>query len=307
MKIVNQPHDKFFRATFGKTEVATNFLETYLPEDLLKVIDMNTLEAQKESFLDEELKERFADLLFMVNINDQDGYIYMLFEHKSYKDRKVIFQVMRYMIDIWESKIGNSLDEELPIILPLVVYHDKGKWTIKKTLGDMITNYDKLPENLKKYIPNFEYLVFDLSEYDKEETKLMTETMIVVKALSSARHATREEAMEIIIEAIKFIKQSNKKDEITYYVSACIRYILGVRDDITPEDMEREISKISIEGGELIMSVAEKMRQEEVRRERRRMAKNLLMMNDPVAKIAMVTGLKEKEIEELKKEMKKNE
>ena len=278
---------------------------------------MSTLETQNGTFLDEDLKEEFSDLLFKVSINNKDSYIYMLFEHKSYRDRMVIFQVMKYMINIWESKIqedkekrkeageASSGEIELPLILPLVIYHDKGEWTIKKTLGEMISNYEELPEDLKKYIPNFEYLLFDLSKHDKEETELLTESMIIIKALSRARHATREEAIEILEEAITLIKESKEKDEITYYVSACITYMLNVRDDITEKEMYEIAGKISIEGGELVMTVAEKLREEGILGEKRKLAKNLIVMGDPVAKIAMVTGLKEKEIEEIKKEMSK--
>lgn len=321
MDVLKQPHDKFFRATFGQLKVASDFLSAYLPNDLLNIIDMSTLEPQNGTFLDEDLKEEFSDLLFRVSINNKDGYIYLLFEHKAYRDRKVIFQVMKYMINIWESKIEddkekrkeagepNSGEIELPLILPLVIYHDKGEWAIKKTLGEMIPNYEKLPKDLKKYIPNFEYLLFDLSKYDKKETELITESMISIKALSRARHATREEAIEILEEAITLIKESKEKDEITYYVSACIIYMLNVRDDITEEEMYEIAGKISVEGGELVMTVAERMKQESLEKgreeERRKLAKNLLVMGDPVAKIAMVTGLEEKEIEEMKKEINK--
>ena len=317
MDLLKQPHDKFFRATFGQLKVASDFLSNYLPSDLLNIIDMSTLETQNGTFLDEDLKEEFSDLLFKVSINNKDSYIYMLFEHKSYRDRMVIFQVMKYMINIWESKIqedkekrkeageASSGEIELPLILPLVIYHDKGEWTIKKTLGEMISNYEELPEDLKKYIPNFEYLLFDLSKHDKEETELLTESMIIIKALSRARHATREEAIEILEEAITLIKESKEKDEITYYVSACITYMLNVRDDITEKEMYEIAGKISIEGGELVMTVAEKLREEGILGEKRKLAKNLIVMGDPVAKIAMVTGLKEKEIEEIKKEMSK--
>ena len=286
---------------------------------------MSTLEPQKESFLDEDLREEFSDLLFKVTMNSKDSYIYLLFEHKSYKDRMVIFQVLKYMVNIWESKIrvdkdkrkeageSNSGDIELPIILPLVVYHDKGEWTIKKTLGEMIPSYNELPDDLKKYIPNFEYLLFDLSKFPKEEIKLQSESMISIKALTRARHASREEAIEILEEAITLIKESKEKDEITYYVSACITYMLNVRDDITEKEMYEIAGKISVEGGELVMTVAEKMKKESMEKgiiegelkKAKQMAKNLLVMGDPVAKIAMVTGLEEKEIEEMKKEIDK--
>ena len=134
---LNQPHDKYFKATFGKVSFASDFLQSYLPKDLLNIIDMDTLEPQKDSYLDEQLKEQFTDLLFKTNINDKEGYVYFLFEHKSYKDRMVIFQVLKYMIRIWETKIRednekrketeSSVNEnmEIPIIIPLVVYHNE--------------------------------------------------------------------------------------------------------------------------------------------------------------------------------------
>ncbi len=56
MDVLKQPHDKFFRSTFGQVKVASNFLSNYLPKDLVNIIDMSTLEPQKESFLDEGLR-----------------------------------------------------------------------------------------------------------------------------------------------------------------------------------------------------------------------------------------------------------
>jgi predicted transposase YdaD len=52
MKIQN-PHDRFFKETFGKVEVAKDFLNNYLPENIIKVIDVDTLEPQKDSFVNE--------------------------------------------------------------------------------------------------------------------------------------------------------------------------------------------------------------------------------------------------------------
>lgn len=323
MDVLKQPHDKFFRSTFGNVEVASDFLVNYLPTELISMIDIDTLEPQKESFLDEKLKEEFSDLLFRVMINDKEGYIYFLFEHKSYKDRMVIFQVLKYMVSIWESRIqedknrrrtdrkANSGEIELPIILPLVVYHDEDKWNIKRTLGEMIPKYKELPDNLKKYIPDFEYLLFDLSDFNKAEVKLQSETMISMKALSRARHASREEAIEILIEAIELINRTEKKDQITYYVSACIRYMLSVREDISEKEMVKIAEKISIEGGELVMSVAERLRQEGIEEGKqegiqegiRMTAKTMIIEGEPIDKIIRFTRLTIEQIEEVKEEM----
>lgn len=326
MDILNQPHDKYFRAIFGEVSFATDFLNNYLPRDVLDIIDLDTLEPQKESYLDKKLREQFTDLLFRVNINNKEGYVYFLFEHKSYKDRMVIFQVLKYMVEIWESKIkedkkkrkevglSDTGEIEIPVILPLVVYHDKGSWNIKRTLGEMISSYDDIPDNLKKYIPNFEYLLFDLSQWQKEDIKLQSENMIAIKALSKSRHASREEAIEILIEAIELINRTEEKDIVTYYVSECIKYMLSIRDDISEKEMEKIAEKISIEGGELVMSVAERLRKEGEERgiqrgmqqEKRKSAKIGIIKGYSTEIIMDMTGLTEKQIEEVRKEMLEN-
>ncbi|ABI67501.1 Rpn family recombination-promoting nuclease/putative transposase [Syntrophomonas wolfei] len=124
MKIQN-PHDRFFKETLGKVEVAKDFLNNYLPGNIIKVIDVDTLEPQKDSFINKELQEGFSDLLFKANINNREGYIYFLFEHKSYTRKDIAFQLLRYMMEIWETKSKKEKADELPVIIPLVVYHGK--------------------------------------------------------------------------------------------------------------------------------------------------------------------------------------
>ncbi|MDK2943087.1 MAG: hypothetical protein PWP56_2600 [Acetobacterium sp.] len=45
-------------------EVARDFIENYLPESILKIIDLETLELQKDCFINEELQEVFSNMLF---------------------------------------------------------------------------------------------------------------------------------------------------------------------------------------------------------------------------------------------------
>ena len=110
MNIIKQAHDKLFKETFGTIEIAKDFINGYLPDSLLEIVDMNTLQPQKDSFINKELEEVFSALLFNVSIDGREGHIYFLFEHKSYKDKMVIFQLLRYMIEIWESKIIKEND-----------------------------------------------------------------------------------------------------------------------------------------------------------------------------------------------------
>jgi len=58
MKIQN-PHDKYFKETFGKSDVAKDFIKNYLPQEIRDIVNINTLEPQKDSFVNEELQEGF--------------------------------------------------------------------------------------------------------------------------------------------------------------------------------------------------------------------------------------------------------
>ena len=48
MEPLNQPHDKYFRATFGKVSFASDFLKSYLPKDLLNIVGTNNRANNKD-------------------------------------------------------------------------------------------------------------------------------------------------------------------------------------------------------------------------------------------------------------------
>jgi hypothetical protein len=43
---IQNPHDKFFKEVFGKVEVARDFFTNYLPQSILNIIDLKTIELQ---------------------------------------------------------------------------------------------------------------------------------------------------------------------------------------------------------------------------------------------------------------------
>ena len=271
---LNQPHDKYFRSTFGEIDFAKDFLANYLPEELVEMIDMNTLASQPTSYISKELKEQFTDLLFRVDVNKKEAYVYFLFEHKSYRDRMVIFQVLKYMIAVWEAKIQGDLDKrrndkiidngdiEIPLVIPLVVYHDKYRWNVKRTLGEMIPNYGDLPDSIKKYVPDFEYMLSDLSSKEDDRVALAEDHAIVIRTLNQARYASKDEILDIFTEAITVFTNNKDEDMVDYYIIESMTYILTVRDDISTEELFELAGQISEKGGELVMTAAEKLKKE---------------------------------------------
>ena len=102
---ITNPHDHFFKATFSRRETALDFVQGYLPPEVVQVLDLTAFEISKDSFIDSKLKEHFSDILYKVGLqNGGEAYIYLLFEHKSYPDDYVAFQLLRYMVRIWEQQ-----------------------------------------------------------------------------------------------------------------------------------------------------------------------------------------------------------
>ena len=197
MKVPN-PHDKFFKLTFSNMAVAGDFLDNYLPQSIVDIIDLDTLEPQKDSFINKELQESFSDLLFRVNINNREGYLYFLFEHKSYASPDVAFQLLRYMVEIWNTKVKNTT--QLPVIIPLVIYHGKDGWNIKHTLGEMILGYNELPKDIQALVPNYKYLLYDLSVYTDEQIKGAVINKI---AMTMMRDIPRKDIIQILEYVLK--------------------------------------------------------------------------------------------------------
>ena len=57
IEVIN-PHDKLFRKTYGTKENARSFLINYLPGQVLKLVDLSTLEISKDSFIEKDIWRR---------------------------------------------------------------------------------------------------------------------------------------------------------------------------------------------------------------------------------------------------------
>jgi predicted transposase YdaD len=197
------PHDAFFRYAFSDPHRARDLIRNALPPALLDRLDSSSLVIEKKSFIDEALADRAADLLMQVRFRGaeptaggtpakQEGprvseprhaggeesahlYLYLLFEHKSYSDPDTLFQLLRYMVRIWEhhrrkSNVGAGSGERekgapaetgtyrLPPIIPVVLFHGETPWRGPRSFAEMVGG----GAELTPYIPNFAPVIFDL-------------------------------------------------------------------------------------------------------------------------------------------------
>ena len=268
MKLQN-PHDKFFKATLGNTSTARDFLTNYLPPNIMAIIDLDTLESQKDSFINEELRESFSDLLFKATINKEEGYLYFLFEHKSYPSRDIAFQLLKYMLEIWNTKTDKQNPHQLAVIIPLVIYHGKEDWNIKTNFRGMIHNYEKLPADMQVFIPDYKYLLYDISGFSDEEIKgaVITRTMMLIMRDIYVKDPTT--FLETFDKVTRLIGELEDKETGLEYFRTLLRYVYSAKSDLTQDDHNIMIKRVKTtypEGSEEAMTLAELFREEGMKR-----------------------------------------
>jgi|SRR5690554_5239432 len=259
MDIIKNPHDKFFKETLSKINVAQDFLLNYLPDEILQIIDIEELEIVKDSFIDKKMQERFSDLLYKVKINNRPGYIYTLFEHKSYPYHLISFQLLKYMISIWDLLIKQDKTEkpqELPLIIPLVFYQGKERWSPGQKFLDML---GEIPEELKIYFPDFKYILYDLSRYSSEELK----GKALLRIFLELTNCIYDEDFKIrLIEILNLFRELSDQKTGMEYFETVIRYIINTREDLKMIELKDMVEQTLPERSGLIMTLADRLKEE---------------------------------------------
>ena len=328
-KKIENPHDKFFKETFSHVEVTKSFLHHYLPSDVLEILNADTLKLEKDSFINEELEERFSDLLFSAHIDGRKGYIYFLFEHKSYLDKTLVFQLLIYMAEIWNEKMKKEKMDQVPLIIPLVIYHGFNRWNREHTLGGMISGYRDFSPGIRKFAPDYAYLVYHITNYTDEEIKGEARVRILFTLFRDVQNAKNiKELLEIIDKAITYLRELDNKQTGIEYFETCMRYIFSAAKNVTREDTNEIVKKVEKtypEGSEFVMTLADILREEGeergirkgekrgirkgekrgIRKGKELVVKNAIKEGMELRLIEKLTGLSRQEIENIAEEMEK--
>lgn len=314
---LSQPHDITFKKLFGEREIAKDVIEKNLPKEVLDELDMNSLEKLDGSFISEELKATFSDIIYRVKINNRDAYIALLLEHKSYIDKFAIFQIAGYILDVWR-KIIEDGKRELPVVIPLLVYHGKGNWNYEKDIREMIPDFHILPEYLKQMLPVLRHDFINIRKYNEEDIReYKPVTRMVLRSLKYI-FEDKDKLIEAFIISIDEIEPVVTEEELNKYVDIFLLYYSAVNKNLTEEDIIQKIQELGGKG-EKIMTILQEREQKGIqqgielgiqqgmkqgmKQGKIEMAKNLIREGIDIDTIIKTSKLSKEEIEEIKKEM----
>lgn len=240
---IRHPHDSFFKQIMTDKKNISDFIRNFLPEDISSKINYDTLQLPDREKTTKNYKKYHMDIIVEAEIDHTPSDIIILFEHKSYKDKFTLIQILSYCISVWENNLKNK--ESLKPVIPVVFYHGTGKHDLPLNFGD----YFDVPEDLKRYIVSFDYELFDTSAYDEDSIQRNCHDNLLLSAflLSMKNIFAGRQGLEKIFAGLSRLENTGREIIIGYILRSV---------DIELEELD-EIAK---KGGMLDMpSLAEKL------------------------------------------------
>jgi len=241
-----QPHDSFFKQIFSNPKRVKLLLDIFA-KDVAKSIH-SIMPVNTEKFSSKSQKF-MLDLLFSCKVKDQDAYIRVVLEHKSYLDKELPVQLSYYNSAIWEEAIKEK--DYYPPIINIVFYHGKGEWNIPTSLPVLED------QNLEKYVSKLNYILIDLNKVSDED--IISETyqdLCAQWAMLAMKHIFDSikgfiKVLELIADYIK----SHEHIEKSHCIFLTLDYIVSVKNN--PEEVENILKELT-GGDEKVMTLTEK-------------------------------------------------
>ena len=226
-KSIRLRHDQFMKYLMKDLSFTKAFLDFLLPDNFRRELNLSDLKDAKSSFVDEQLSEHFADAVFEVpytNFPDEMTNLVILFEHKSYKDEQLPYQLLRYLSNGYIHQIING-QAKMPIIT-VIFYHGKDKWDLQK----IRSGFSEVHTPHLSYVPEMNWIFINTNELDETALLQLTNTLVRSVLLTKKYSHNVPALIERIGTIIAPLQEINPSLRITIllYLSS----LVPVKDDI---------------------------------------------------------------------------
>lgn len=299
-KKINHIHDKTFRKILDDKKEFTIFINKIF--NLEEKLEEKDIEKYNRKFVSVDYTNQESDVIYKLKNKE----IFILVEHQTKIDKKMPIRILKYELEIIRSRMDENNRLEFPIIIPIVLYTGKQRWNAK-------INYPSYNSELARYrgLKKVEYNLIDIKDYTIEdlykENSILTKIMILEKS---------NKYIEIINNVDKIV---NKVYDSKLYTQTQKEMLLNILNNtminIVGNKKMKEY-KIKLEGGENMLALYEMIENERneiystgIKEGKvkgkiegiKAIAKKMLRMKFDKNTIMKATGIKEDELENLKK------
>ncbi len=252
---MNNPHDKLFKAAFSQPDVVASLIESLFPAALRQAIRLDSLVLKTNSYIDDELNEHFADLVYDCLLDDgMPVQIALLLEHKSYTVAHPHLQLMRYLLNRWQQDVEHG--QKLTPVIPVLIYHGTDTWQ-HLPFAASLSGMNAL---VKPFFPEFDYLLVNLTALSDEQIFAFRNRFLTVSA-ALMKHRQDKQFADYIRQNIQRLMQGIAVDELMSVVLPTFLYLLETTN-LTGSDIVFIFSTVSKETEDAAMNGADQLRME---------------------------------------------
>ncbi|EKN6164685.1 Rpn family recombination-promoting nuclease/putative transposase [Yersinia enterocolitica] len=292
MKTTPTPHDALFKNFVTKPQTAYDLLDIHLPPALRKICDLKTLRLESGSFIENDLRAYYSDVLYSLRMQGQDGYVYALIEHQSSPDKHMAFRLMRYAIAAMQSHLDAGHDQ-LPLVIPMLFYH--GMVTPYPYPMSWLHAFNQ--PALAERLYSRDFPLIDVTVIPDNE--IMTHRRIALLELLQ-KHIRQRELSELSDQLVMVIASGYTTED---QLKAAINYIIQVGDTADPEAFLRSLANRLPQHEESLMTIAQKLEQKGeangLKKGKLEVARTMFANGLDRATVMKMTGLSDKELAQI--------
>jgi predicted transposase/invertase (TIGR01784 family) len=208
-------YDKFLRAILSDKDIAIDYFKTALPGNVAEILDLSTLTQLPDSYISKELRKTVSDIVYSCRAKGrkQNMKISLLLEHKSKPEPFTPVQVLGYIASGYSKQIAQ--EKSVSPIIPVLLYHGKVRWPYR-TLAML---FKDLREDLRPFIPDYEYLFHDLGEIPEGQINTLENKFLQASLLALKYSQLKEQLVKLIptILSLAMDTQENLRTSLFVY------------------------------------------------------------------------------------------
>ncbi|QLH64595.1 Rpn family recombination-promoting nuclease/putative transposase [Serratia symbiotica] len=242
------PHDAVFKQFLTHPETARDFLQLHLPPAVLTHCDLSTLKLESGSFVEEDLRAYYSDVLYSLKAGKGIGFVYCLIEHQSSPDKNMAFRLMRYSIAAMQRHLDAG-NEQLPLVVPLLFYH--GQVTPYPYSMRWLDEFGDPELATQLYAGAFSLV--DVTVIPDEQI-MQHRRMAILELLQ--KHIRQRDLADLLEQLVTLLLAGYTTQE---QLTSLMNYMLQVGDTAAPEAFIRELARRAPQHEEVLMTVAQKL------------------------------------------------
>ncbi len=305
---MNNTHDRHFKQLMQERSFFEPFLKTYLPQDILKRIDWDSVDFYKMGGRHREQntqREFEADIIYLALIGGKQSFLWIHSEHQSTADPYMPLRVTNYQIAELVSFAKQNPGKPLPTIITIIYHQGKTPWQYSLKLRDLFAE----PKLAMRYLSR--PILVDLPATSDEELAAHQNIGPAELIMKYIRQKDFGKRLRFLVSGIHTVDDKSRR--------TVLEYLVKVAEISESELIAAAEGCLLKQDKELLMTVAEQLiargmqqgihqgmqqgMQEGIQAERITIAKSLLLKGLDKPFIAETTGLSITELSKIQKNL----